>query len=276
MNNLLRHLRLVDLELLITTATLKNLSKAAAVHNLSQSAASSAIQRVEIAFGQKFFHHERRQFRLTHEGLTLIPKIEKWLMHFKETIAESSTLPLRVATTHAIARVILPRILPIASVEIRLARPDGAYAAILRDEADIAIVPDNTLWSDVVITEIGHSAFGLYCSQKDCSRTPILLPEDQIEVVQFIQRWNSLYHEAIDIKARIPSWSLIADLCSNSKEVGFLPEFLAKESNLHPVHWQPELLKFRLLALSRSHDKVFQDRLDNIVKACQSLFLTTT
>lgn len=273
MNNLLRHLRLVDLELLITTAYLKNISKAAAVHNLSQSAASTAIQRVEMAFGQKFFHHERRHFRLTHEGNTLIPKIEEWLKQFKETIAQSSTLPLRLVTTHAIARVILPRILPIDSIEIKLTRPDGAYAVVLRDEADIAIVPDNAPWSDVIVMEMGHSSFGLYSSQRDCPRKPILLPEDQIEVLQFMQRWNQLYQSPVEVKARIPSWSLIADLCAFSTEVGFLPDFLAKEVNLKPVSWQPPPLHFRLLALSRSHDALFIERLEKVVETCRPLFL---
>lgn len=50
MNNLLSHLRLADLELFITAGYLKNLSKAAALHNLSQSAASTVISRVELAF----------------------------------------------------------------------------------------------------------------------------------------------------------------------------------------------------------------------------------
>ena len=47
--NRLSHLRISDLELFITAAHLKSLSKAASFHNLSQSAASTAILRVEAA-----------------------------------------------------------------------------------------------------------------------------------------------------------------------------------------------------------------------------------
>lgn len=47
MNQALRHLRIADLELFITAAHLKNLGKAALIHNLSQSAASASIMRVE-------------------------------------------------------------------------------------------------------------------------------------------------------------------------------------------------------------------------------------
>jgi len=86
MNQALRHLRIADLELFITAAHLKNLGKAALIHNLSQSAASASIMRVEIAFGYPLCTHEKRQFRLTHEGTSLVPRAEEWLKQFRETV----------------------------------------------------------------------------------------------------------------------------------------------------------------------------------------------
>lgn len=272
MNNLLRHIRLVDLELLITTAHHNNISKAASAHNLSQSAASAAIQRVETAFGQKLFHHETRQFRLTHEGSVLIPKIEGWLKQFEDKIAIQDKPPLRLVTTHAIARVILPRLLAIESVDVTLARPDRAYKLVLKDDADVAIVPDNAPWTDVSMTEVGAGSFGLYSSQKNASISPVLLPENQIEVLHFLQRWNQLYNMSLQVKARIPSWSLIADLCSTSAAVGFLPDFLAREHGLCPISQQPDPLRFRLLAISRLSNDGFSHRFKNIIDVCQETF----
>ena len=272
MNNLLRHLRIADLELFVTTMHLKNLSKAACFHNLSQSAASAAIQRVEAAFGRSLCHHEKRQFRLTHEGYVLIPRIEAWLKQFGETIASDKDLPIRLVTTNAIARVVLPVILPVESVEIHLMRPDKAYAAILKAEADMAIVPDNELWKNVISLEIGVGSFGLYASRPEVAFSPILLPEDQIEVLTFMQRWRKMYDVSVEIKARIPSWSLIADLCATSEDVGFLPDFLARKANLYPVLWQPPVARFRMLALYRSSDDRFQKRLQRLTDLCQEVF----
>src|SRR5476651_2048149 len=104
MNRHLSYLRLADLELFITAAHLKSLGKAASFHNLSQSAASAAILRVEAAFDRPLCTHEKRQFRLTPEGATLVPKAEEWLKQFRDTIATDAPRPIRVATTHAIAR----------------------------------------------------------------------------------------------------------------------------------------------------------------------------
>ena len=60
--NSLKNLRIADLELFITAAHMKNLGKSALFHHLSQSAASTAIQRVESAFGISLCMHEKRQF----------------------------------------------------------------------------------------------------------------------------------------------------------------------------------------------------------------------
>ncbi len=112
---LLRDLRIADLDLFIAAAHLKNLGRAAALHHLSQSAASVAIQRVEKAFGRPLCAHERRQFRLTKEGQLLLPRAESWLRHLRETIVTQEPLPIRLVTTHAIARVCFPAVLPIGN-----------------------------------------------------------------------------------------------------------------------------------------------------------------
>lgn len=62
-------------------------------------------------------------------------------------------------------------------------RPDMAYGAILRDEADVALVLDNAPWEGVIATEIGKGSFQLYSTNKSIQQAPVLLPEDQIEVL---------------------------------------------------------------------------------------------
>jgi len=238
MNRLLSYLRIVDLELFITAAHLKSLGKAASFHNLSQSAASAAIVRVEAAFERPLCTHEKKQFRLTSEGTALVPKAEAWLKQFRDTIATDAPRPIRVATTHAIARVAIPSLLSVESINLTLMRPDGAYGAVLMDEADIALVLDNAPWDGVTSVEVGTGSFQLYAaSSREPSKKPlepVILPENQIEVLSLMQRWEQVYKKRLEIKARIPSWSLIADICADSQEVGFLPDFLAKKAGLHP------------------------------------------
>jgi len=270
--NSLRNLRIADLELFITAAHLKNLGQAASFHHLSQSAASAAIQRVETAFGRSLCKHEKRQFGLTKEGQLLLPRAEDWIRHLHDTVATQAPQPIRFATTHAIARVSIPSILSIESIELKLMRPDRAYAAILRDEADIALVLDNAPWEGVIATEVGKGCFQLYSTQIEAPLGPVLLPEDQIEVLTLQQRWQQVYNQPLAIKARLPSWSLIADICLSSSEVGFLPDFLTLQSRLHPVPWQPTPSRYRLLALYRNAGNAFQSRLDQLLRQWRKVF----
>lgn len=265
-------LRISDLELFVTAARLSNLGQAAALHHLSQSAASTAIQRVETSLGLTLCTHERRQFRLTAKGKELLPKAEAWLRDLKENLISTEAKPLTLATTHAIARVAIPVILPIETIELKLMRPDIAYGSVLRDEADLALVLDNAPWTGVIKTEIGKGKFQLFSTQKNAPQQPVLLPEDRIEVHTLQQRWKQQYLSPLSIKARLPSWSLIADICSNSTEVGFLPDFLARSSNLHPVPWQPPASLYRILALHRKSTDLFQKRVQHLLRKLRSIF----
>jgi DNA-binding transcriptional LysR family regulator len=261
----LRNLRIADLELFITAAHLKNLGRAAALHHLSQSASSAAIQRVEQAFGKPLCTHEKRQFRLTQEGQLFLLRAENWLKHLRDIVATQDPLPIRIATTHAIARVAIPGILTTETIDLKLMRPDSAYGAVLRDEADVALVLDNAPWEGVIATEVGKGSFQLYSSEPAIAQSAVLLPEDQIEVLTLQQRWQQVYSMPLPVKARLPSWSLIADICSTSTEVGFLPDFLARQFQLHPVSWQPAPSRYRILALYRDNGQVFERRLHQLL-----------
>jgi len=271
----LKSLRIADLELFITAAQTKNLGKSASLHHLSQSAASTAVQRVETAFGISLCTHEKRQFRLTREGQILFPRVESWVRQLRDLIISKDQIPIRLVTTHAIAQIAVPALLPVDNIEFKHRRPDRAYAAILHDEADIALVLDNAPWKGVVAAEIGKGYFQLYSKEKDVALRPVLLPEDQMEVLSLQQSWLQAHGYSIPIKSRIPSWSLIANICSNSSEVGFLPDFLAKKLELYPVLWQPATSQYRVLAIYRQPSKQLQERFDHLLRELRKVFTTS-
>lgn len=270
--NSLRTLRIADLELFITAAHMKNLGKSAQFHHLSQSAASTAIQRVEEAFGLPLCTHEKRQFRLTREGQVLFPRVESWVKQLRDLIVSKDQIPLRIVTTHAIAQIAVPALLSIDNIDFKHMRPDHAYAAILHDEADIALVLDNAPWKGVIAAEIGRGYFQLYSKQKEAPLKSILLPEDQMEVLSLQQSWIQVHGYSLPVKTRIPSWSLIAHVCANSSEIGFLPDFLAKKFDLHPVLWQPAASGYRVLAIYRNTGKHLQERIDRLLIQLRAVF----
>ncbi len=265
LNRNLSHLRLIDLQLLISAYKFNSLTKAAKHHHLSQSAASSAIQRVESAFGQTISTHEKRQFTLSPTGQSIVTRAEKWLLQFDTDVIKAKPAPIRIVTTHAMARMIISANILEYPIELKLMRPDKSYLALQQDKADLAIVPGNAAWKDVNASEISSGFFQLYSSKNILSPEPILLPEDQIEVLELKRKWQNQYKCPIPTIACIPSWSLIADICCNSEKVGFLPDFLSLNTNLKPVNWQPAPSKYKILALYRKQKTPISDEIQTII-----------
>ncbi len=268
----LKNLRVADVELFITAAHMKNLGKSALFHHLSQSATSMAIQRVEAAFGVSLCTHEKRQFRLTREGQILFPRLEHWVKQLREMIISKDQVPIRLVTTHAIAQIAVPALLSVDHIDFKQMRPDHAYAAILHGEADLALVLDNAPWKGVIAAEVGKGHFQLYSKEKDATLKPVLLPEDQMEVLSLLQSWQQVHGYPLPVKTRIPSWSLIASICSESQEIGFLPDFLANKFDLRPVMWQPATSQYRLLAIHRNTEKQLQERFDQLLRELRRVF----
>lgn len=268
----LKNLRIADVELFITAAHMKNLGKSASFHHLSQSATSTAIQRVEAAFGVPLCTHEKRQFRLTREGQILFPLLENWIKQLRDLVLSKDQIPVRLVTTHAIAQIAVPALLSIDNIDFKHMRPDRAYAAILQGEADIALVLDNAPWKGVIAAEVGKGYFRLYSSDQDAPLKPVLLPEDQMEVLSLQQSWQQAHGYPLPVKARIPSWSLIANICFGSQEIGFLPGFLAEKFDLYPVLWQPATSQYRVLAIYRNTGKHLQERFDPLLRALRTVF----
>ena len=272
LENSLKNLRIADVELFIIAAHMKNLGKSASFHHLSQSATSTAIRRVEAAFGVPLCTHEKRQFRLTPEGQLLFPRLENWVKQLRDLIISKEQMPIRLVTTHAIAQVAVPALLSVDHIDFKHMRPDHAYAAILHDEADIALVLDNAPWKRVIAAEVGKGYFQLYSSDHEATLKPILLPEDQMEVLSLQQSWQQVHGYSLPVKTRIPSWSLIANICAESKEIGYLPDFLAKKHHLHPVMWQPAGSPYRVLAIYRNTSKCWLERFDPLLRELRRVF----
>ena len=98
----------------------------------------------------------------------------------------------------------------------------------------------------------------------------IFLPEEQMEVIALQQRWQQMYATPIPVKARLPSWSLIADMCAHSHEVGFLPDFLANRYGLFPVSRQPQTSPYRVLGLYLRSS--LEQRILHLLQICFSVF----
>lgn len=127
-------------------------------------------------------------------------------------------------------------------------------------------------WKGVIAAEIGRGYFQLYSRDSNAPVKPVLLPEDQMEVLSLKQNWSQVHGYSLPVKSRIPSWSLIVNICANSNEIGFLPDFLVKKLRLHPVLWQPAPSAYRILAIYGNSGKQLQERFDQFLRVLSLAF----
>ena len=143
----------------------------------------------------------------------LLPRVESWVKQIRNLIVSKDQIPIRLVTTHAIAQIAVPALISTDSIDFKHMRPDHAYAAILHGEADIALVLDNAPWKGVIAAEIGKGYFTLFARTGDSIEASA---EDQMEVLSLQQSWQQAHGYSLPVKSRIPSWSLIAHICSET------------------------------------------------------------
>jgi len=143
---------LETLKLYCDIVRLRSFSEGAAVNQISQSAASQAIQQLEVELDVRLIDRSKRPFMLTPEGrtfyegcLTLLQGFEK----LRSQIASARTQvagSVRVAAIYSAIHVLsdhMQRFMslhPQAKVRLEYLHPDKVVESVLQDEADLGIL----------------------------------------------------------------------------------------------------------------------------------------
>lgn len=258
------------MEIFISAAHMNSLGLSAAFHHLSQSAASAAIQRVEAAFGTALCTHEKRRFRLTQRGSSLLSKMEELVAQLHNLVVPKHEL--KVITSDSLARIAIPCLFSIQGIDFNLLPSDKMHPAFLHNQSNIGLVLDTSIWTGVVTNIIGSGYFQLYCRDKDVPSKPILVSENGEEVLALQRRSREVNGIPLSVHLRIPSWWLIGEICSNSLEVGFIPDFVGKTFQLSPVKWQPAKFEYHILIIYIKAQKELSDKFDLIVSKLRTAF----
>lgn len=145
------HLEVLALDQFVVLARTKNFTRAAAELNLSQSALSRAIQKLEDHVGQPLFDRKPREVVLTDLGELLLVRAKEILKLVEDTfeeLAEASRWGrIRLGTIPTIAPYFLPALLgrfseqyPEISVMVQEDTTDRLIQKCSHGELDIAIV----------------------------------------------------------------------------------------------------------------------------------------
>ena len=146
---------ILELRLFRTAALKGSISAAAKIYYMSQSAASSAIQRLETALGIPLLDHGKNRFQLTPHGYQFLEQLQQFELLFEEIAAlkrNPQIGPWRFALPHSLAVAILPPILRrleerfFQGIEIRLRIGHATKIAewVTSGEVDLGLIIDQS------------------------------------------------------------------------------------------------------------------------------------
>jgi len=144
---------LEQLRVFVAVAERLHVTQAAEALNMTQSAASAAVQALEARLGTALFHRLGRRIELTEAGLVLLPEAKAVLakaLEAEQALAELEGLlrgRLRLWASHTIAGYWLPPFLhrfniahPLVKLELRVGNSLQVSGAVLDGAADLGFV----------------------------------------------------------------------------------------------------------------------------------------
>lgn len=245
-------MNIYEIELFLTLSSTLHFQKASAQCNISPSALSRAIQRIEQETGEILFERNNRNVSLTPAGNVFRPYAEKMLQLWKEGRQALSLEKGIVAGELAIycsvtaAYGILPDILdgfrkefPQVHIKLSTGDAESALDQIREGDTDIAIaaipeaLPDHIDYLSVTQTPLvwirSTTSPVIQESTIDWETTPLILPKQGIARRRF-DKWIQEMNIQPDIYAQVTGNEAIIAMVHLGCGIGLVPEMVLKKS----------------------------------------------
>ena len=164
-----------QLEAFVAIARSDNVSRAAEMLNLSQSATSSALAELEVQFGQQLFDRLGKRLRLNEQGRLLLPKAVELLDRAQEIEAllkgERGVGNLRVGATLTIGNYLAPLIAadflqrhPDSHVQLQVHNTASIVDLVSRHEIDLGLLEGRVLEPEVEVAPWVEDELAVFCA----------------------------------------------------------------------------------------------------------------
>ncbi|MFC1468164.1 HTH-type transcriptional activator IlvY, partial [Verrucomicrobiota bacterium] len=244
-----------ELEIFITLADQLHFGRASQSCNLSPSALTRAIQRLEEEVGQPLFIRDNRKVMLTTAGEQFRnyarQTLQEW-QHFRASIKDEQTIAGTVSIYASITAVysLLPDLLesfratyPDAHLDLRTGAAEQAIEQVLIGEIDLAVaaLPDRHLsrLEFMPLTETPlvfiapKNADPSVCpetdGQLDLARAPLVLPQTGLSRHR-IDHWLKKHHITPNITSEVSGNEGIIAMARLGCGVGIVPELVLERS----------------------------------------------
>jgi LysR family transcriptional regulator, positive regulator for ilvC len=233
-------------------------SKSAKALNMSASALTRCIQRIESDLGQPVLERSNREVTLTRAGEILRDYARAHMAahtHLLEALAAETRAPtgeLRIACTVTACHSVLPKLLArfrdrYPGIHLQLGTSDAARCLqrLENDEADVAVVPEpDAPPAELRFVRLAYTELALIApsTDKELARRaalggshwrglPVILPRRGLDRAR-IDAWFEARSAEPEIYAEVEGNEAILAMVALGCGVGIVPELVRKESTL--------------------------------------------
>lgn len=288
---------LSNLRLIRDVANYQSLSKAAKLSELSQSAASQALQEVERELGVSLFDRSHRPLTPTPAGKVCLEYCRDMLRRHDvlqaelDTIRQQANGTVRIASIYSVGLSEMSRIerrfaerLPDASMNVQYLRPDRVWEAVIRDEADLGLMSYAESsrevialpWRDeemVVAVAPEHPlARRRNVTASALAGQNFIGFDDDLPIQQHIDRYLKEHRVEVEMMLRFDNIEMIKQAVAHGAGISIMPERVMREDMLQgrlmAVPLQPAQL-FRPVRIVHRRRKVFSDVMSGMLNLLQ-------
>lgn len=288
---------LSNLRLIRDVANYQSVSKAAKLSELSQSAASQALQEVERELGISLFDRSRRPLAPTSAGKVYLEYCRDVLRRHDVMQAELASLrqqadgTVRIAAIYSVGLSEMSRIeerfaerFPEAEMDVQYLRPERVWEAVVKDEADLGLMSYAESSRDVIAIPWRDEEMVVAVApenplaRRDGVNASALAGanfvgfDDDLPIQQHIDRYLKGHRVEVEMVLRFDNIEMIKQAVAHGVGISIMPERVMREDMLQgrlmALRLQPAEL-FRPVRIVHRRRKVFSGVVSGMLELLQ-------
>ncbi len=289
-----KYVTLSNLRLIRDVAAYQSVSKAAKLSELSQSAASQALQEIEREVGVALFDRSRRPLTPTAAGKIYVDYCRDMLRRHEVMQAELAAIlnqgtgTVRIAAIYSVGLPEMSRIeakfaerFPEARMDVQYLRPDRVWDAVAKDEADFGLMSYAESTRELVALPWRDERMVLAVApehplaRRDSVAAAGLAGmsfvgfDDDLPIQQHIDRYLKEQRVEVEVVLRFDNIEMIKQAVAHGAGVSIMPERVMGEDllqgRLMALRLEPAEL-FRPVRIVHRRRKVFSDVLRGMLE----------
>jgi LysR family transcriptional regulator, transcriptional activator of the cysJI operon len=245
---------LANLRLIRDVALYKSVSKAAQANDLSQSAASQALQEAERELGAELFDRTRRPLVTTSSGKLVLDYCRDVLRRHEELQADlarlkhATTGTVRLAAIYSVGLTEMSQLeerfareFPDAELQISYLRPERVWEAVVDDQADLGLMSYAESSRDMVALPwrdeemvVAVAPQHALARQKKVSASALegatfIGFDDDLPIESHIERYLKEHKVKVDMTMRFDNIQMIKEAVAHDAGLSIMPKRVLHE-----------------------------------------------